>query len=192
MGIKNYLMSVNFNKSEMNEMENIIKKFLLSNNIELSIPVDIFEIASNIGFDIRGSEFREHLEGLILVNENESTIAGFNSNKVIAYNCKMDIDSKKFIVAYELAHYIEEKTNNDNTKIVIAARDHAKEYSYDVDEQRKDYIAAALLIPKDDFIHRFPKDSVNIDEAFFQKVSKIYNVNYDLAKRRVKEINSYE
>lgn len=191
MGIKNYLMSVNFKKDEMDKMEDIIKKFLSSNDIKLSIPVDIFEIASKIGFDIRGSEFREHLEGLILVNENERVIKGFNSNKVIAYNCKMDIDSKKFIVAHELAHYIEEKIKNKNTKIVVAARDHVKAYSNDIDEQRKDYIAAALLIPKDDFINRFSKNITKMDKAFFKEVSDTYNVDYDLAKRRVKEINSY-
>lgn len=188
MRMENYFMSIAFSEKEMNEMEEILRKFISDNNISYEVPIDIFNVASKIGFDIRGTEFNEKLEGLILVDETVEKIAGFNSNKIIAYDCHKDINHKKFIVAHELAHYIEEKFNNLNSKIVVAARDHEEGYSENKDEQRKDYIAAALLVPRSDLLKRFPKDKTTISENFYQEVSDVYNVSYYLAKRRVHEV----
>ena len=188
MRMENYFMSIAFSEEKMEEMEEILEKFIVDNNISYEVPVDVFNVASKIGFDIRGTEFNEKLEGLILVDETADRIPGFNSNKVIAYDCHKDINHKKFIVAHELAHYIEEKINNWESKIVVAARDHEEGYSENEDEQRKDYIAAALLVPRSDLLKRFPKDKITINKSFYQEVSDIYNVSYNLAERRIHEV----
>ena len=117
--------------------------------IKIVVPVDIFKLATDLGFDVRGAEFREPLDGILIVNEYVEKIDGFNSNKVIAYNCKTDIETKKFIVAHELAHYIWDKSNAQDKKIIVAARDPHGNYSTDKQEQRMDYIAANLLALKD-------------------------------------------
>ncbi len=183
-----YIMSVKFTVQEMNEMEKILEDFLRQRNIELKVPVDIFNLAYNIGFDVRGTEFSKSLEGLILVNENVERINGFESNKVIAYNCQSKIFNKKFIVGHELAHYIEEKHKNPNSKIVVAARDHEGGYSQDKEEQRKDYFAAALLMPREDMKKRYKEDEVSQTDEFYNKVAKDYNVVDEMAKRRVFEV----
>ncbi len=182
--IQVYLMAVQFSKEEMERMENLIVAFLKKNGIDYAIPVDIFKVATDLGFDVRGAEFEQKLEGIIIVNEHVEKIDGFDSNKVIAYNCFKDIYTKKFIVAHELAHYIEEKTNACDTKIVIAARDHVASYSEDRKEQQMDYIAASLLIPKKDLC-RFLNENTNMSVL---KVAERYKVSEELAQRRIKEV----
>lgn len=173
---------------EMNELEKNITDFLTQHNIKLEVPVDIFNVADDLGFDVRGVEFPSELEGMILVNEQLDTISGFNSNKIIAYNLRKDIDSKKFIVGHELAHYIEVKVKNPNAKVVTAARERVNDYKGNREEQKKDYMAAALLVPKDDLRERY--DSVNEEniEQVCGEVAETYNVHIDIAKRRIQEV----
>lgn len=177
-----YFMSVKFSAKEMNEMEDIIDCFFKMEKVKISIPVDIFEFATELGFDVRGAEFSEPLEGILIVNEFENKISGFNSNKVIVYNCEKDIDTKKFVVAHELAHYIYEKIKSQESKIVVAARDHENEnYSDDKNEQMMDYIAASLLVPKNDL----RKCDKKMD---FTEIASKYNVSVELVKRRIEEV----
>ena len=175
-----YLMSIGFTKDDMQSMESMLLSFLSKMNVTLSVPVDIFELADQLGFDVRGAEFDEHMEGLIVVNEFEDKIDGFESNKVIAYNCKKNIEDKKFIVAHELAHYIWEKSQAKEKRIVVAARDHHSKYSVDEEEQRMDYIAASILVPREHLIDSGLTDPV--------EVAKFYRVPEDLARRRLQEV----
>lgn len=183
--IQVYLMSVKFRREEMLKMEETIKQFFERNGVRLSIPVDVFEVASFLGFDVRGTEFEESLDGLLLVDENKEKILDFNSNRIIAYNCKKDIQMKKFIVAHELAHYIDVKKDSYDRKIVMAKRDHEEGYSDNVEEQRMDYMAAAILIPKVDLLKQI--ENLNGDEMI-DYIVKRYNVNDEMAKRRIEEV----
>lgn len=180
-------MSIRFSIETMNEMEAIISSFIKQENINIKIPVDIFDIATKLGFDVRGAEFKDTLEGILIVDERIEKIPSFNSNKIIAYNCKKDINSKKFIVAHELAHYINEKNSSQDASIVYAARDHEELYSNDIEEQKMDYMAAALLIPKNDLLKNFSIKSKNKGEMT-QKIASKYNVTIDMAARRIEEV----
>ena len=175
-----YLMSVRFTKADMQDMESMVLSFLSKMNVTLSVPVDIFELADQLGFDVRGAEFDEHMDGLIVVNEFEDKIDGFESNKVIAYNCKKDIEDKKFIVAHELAHYIWEKSQAKAKRIVVAARDHHGRYSDDEREQRMDYVAASILVTREHLIDSGITDPI--------EVAKKYRVPEELAQRRLQEV----
>lgn len=184
-------MSKEFTASEINEMEKLVSSFLSENNI--SIPcsgvVDIFALATKLGFDVRAAILPGKVEGLIMVDEFSKRIRQFKSNKVIAYNIQSDINAQKFIVAHELAHYIEAKQVKgvDAGKIVVAARDHEGTYSANDDEQRKDYIAAAILVPREDLCHRFKLDQEDkID--LYKKIAEYYRVDIELAERRVGEV----
>ena len=186
--MRTYLMTNRFSKEEMLKMENLISSFLQTVEVERTIPIDIFEFATELGFDVRGAELKDQLEGLIIVNEKIDKIEDFNSNKVIAYDCSKDISTKKFIVAHELAHYIDKKVNHQDQEIVVAARDHADDYSKNKNEQKMDYIAASLLIPKDDLVGFLKEHKV----IRVSQIAKHYNVPKELAKRRVKEVKCLE
>ena len=179
-----YLMAIQFSKEEMQEMESMIADFLERMEIRRDLPIDIFKVAADLGFDVRGAEFENQLEGLVIINENLDKIDGFDSNKVIAYNCFKDIHTKKFIVAHELAHYISEKTAAYNRKIVVAAREHGEDYSENCNEQKMDYIAASLLIPRDD-LRRFLESH---QEKSILDVAERYNVSEKMAERRMAEV----
>lgn len=184
-----YAMSVEFDNEEISSMEQILEDFLKRNNITLKVPVDIFAIATQLGFDVRGAEFDNDLDGLLLVNENEQVIEPFSSNKIIAYNCTKPLEHKKFIVGHELSHYIEEKHKNPDKKIVCAARDHySKSYSDDREEQRKDYISASILMPRE-VVRKKYQDVINKNtEDFYQKVAEDFKVSIVMVKRRIEEV----
>lgn len=182
-----YVMSVRFEEAKMLEMEEKVKVFFEQNNIEVIIPVDVFAVASSLGFDVRGAEFKETLEGLLLVDEHIERIKGFNSNKIIAYNCQKNIYMKKFIVAHELSHYINEKSKNEDKKIVLAARDHEDEYSNNMVEQEMDYMAACILMPREDLLKNYDGKDIEREELIKFIVSR-YNVSPKMAERRIEEV----
>lgn len=183
--LRSYSMSMEFTKEKILEMEKIVNRFLEKNDVHLHAPVDVFALATDLGFDVRAAYLPGTIEGLVIVDENLQRIREFNANKVIAYNIHADIKEKRFIVAHELAHYIEKKQENkDGAKIVVAARDHERNYSENEDEQRKDYIAASILVPMDDLKKRF-----DLNEKFkdYEKIADFYRVSIELARRRVGE-----
>lgn len=186
-----YIMSKTFTLKEMEGMETVISSFLEKNKIDLTPPVDIFKFATDLGFDVRAAKLPKEIEGLIIVDETSPKISNFRTSKVIGYNIHSNLIKSKFVVAHELAHYIDEKMSPDNygTKIVVAAREPCgSNYSNNVDEQRKDYMAAALLIPKNDLLRKLPTDRSLLDDLFYQKLANYYRVDIQLAKRRVEEV----
>ena len=171
-----YAMSIKFTKEEMDNMESMLKLFLEKNNINLEPPVDIFKLATELGFDVRGAEFDDNLDGLLLVNETVDIIEPFTSNKIIAYNCQKTLEHKKFIVGHELAHYIDAKSQDPENKIVCAARDHSEPYSDDRNEQMKDYISAAILMTRDYVINKYKNVADKTSQHFYNKVISDFNV----------------
>ncbi len=185
-----YVMSNRFTKEEIAAMEDIISSFFEKTAVTLSAPVDIFVVAKNLGFDVRAAALPDRVDGLVMVDEYSKKIGNFNSNKVIAYNIQLGFNDKKFIVAHELAHYISAKhaqTENEN-RIVFATRDHANGYSENVEEQKMDFIAAAILIPRDDLREHFGDSAGTRDENFYSRIADYYHVDIELAKRRVGEV----
>ena len=186
-----YAMSVEFTKDEINQMENLLSDFLKAHNITLTVPVDVFALATELGFDVRGAEFKDNLDGLVLVDESIDKIEPFDSNKVIAYNCQKSINHKKFVVGHELAHYIEEKADNTGNNIVCAARDHSDvepSYSNNREEQRKDYLSAALLMPREILVERYNKNQIENTNEFYKKIADEFKVSEVMAKRRIEEV----
>ena len=191
-------MSTQFDKKEMDEIENILSDFLQRRSIELTPPVDIFAFATQLGFDVHAAEMPGTLEGMLMVDEFQDKVGQFNSNKVILYDIFPSMNDIKFIVGHELAHYIEKKnphhTGCEEEQIVAAARDHTHGYSTNKSEQRKDYMAAAILIPKKDLIDRYGARYSNIQgnheelENLFKEMAEFYGVRELLAQRRVKEV----
>lgn len=75
---------------------------------------DIFSTLNELGFDVRGCEYKEDdICGIIVVDEYRDVVPHFDKNKVITYNCKMTIKEKKLCVAYQLAQYIQEKEEHN-------------------------------------------------------------------------------
>ena len=182
-------MSVNLNFSEMSELENIVTAFFKDKDISFNGPVDIYKISKKLGFIVYSADLPDEIDGLLIVDESKKKIKGFESNKLIAYNSLKRPVESKFIVAHELAHYIIRKVNNPNEELIFALREHSYDYSNDVEEQKVDYIAAALLIPKEDFKQTFQKSNDTIiPDKLYMAIAKYYGVDIRLASRRYIEV----
>ncbi|MCH5158648.1 MAG: ImmA/IrrE family metallo-endopeptidase [Clostridiales bacterium] len=188
------------------ELEKIVKAFCEEQS--LNFEDDVFQELSKIGFSTFGVKFKKPLAGMILVDENTDTIPTFASNKVIFYNGEYNLYDIRFIVLHELAHYIYEKSTNKNKNVLIAKRDHTVSYSEDVDEQEKDYMAAAMLLPLQIFIDSIKNylnengldDDLNeenckrlINDSYFvHMIQRKYRVSSELVKRRIEEVYKVE
>lgn len=187
--IECYLMREIISREDRDKAEEMIQLFFQSQELSLTPPIDIFALATSVGFDVRGAYFSSEIDGVMLANEKAEKIENFLSNKVIVYSKKKSPQETRFIVAHELGHYIKEKSANPNGQILAAARDHSEaDYSNNKDEQFIDYMAAAILVPKEDLVKRFSRLQSTGDPMLYKKIAKVYKVNEDLAKRRVEEV----
>lgn len=185
-------------KEKREQADRIIKNFLKDNYIkETTLPVDIFEMATNLGFDVRGAFFEDNIDGIMIADETVSVIEGFESNKIIVYNNLRTLEEIRFIVAHELSHYIkkysEEKESGSHRIFMAAARDHSdRGYSDNSDEQFIDYMAAVLLVPTNSLKEKYASYVKTKTNREFSKlafsVSEEYQVEIKLARRRLEEV----
>lgn len=188
------------------ELEEQVQGFCGDNN--LNMQNDLFQELDKIGFVVHSAKFKRPLSGLIGVNENVEKLTGFKSNKVIIYNSDSDLYELRFIVLHELSHYISKKNEANGANVLFGARDHTIGYSDNIDEQEKDYMAAALLIPCEEFasdivtylnqsgysINDFSEvteaeiNKLVDDNYFIQSAQKKYRAGEELTKRRIKEV----
>lgn len=184
----------NFSQVELDEMERKVDAFFAENKIDRSIPFDMFVLAKQLGFLVLPRPFTDKTEGMIYVDESVDTIEQFDSNKIIVYNLAFPITHVRFILAHELAHYIHEKSENQLTHVVFATRENVHQESKPIEEQRMDYMAAAILMPKKELRKDLQSYMSNTND-FVKDMSKItsdlcrkYNVGPMVAIRRIEEV----
>ena len=115
------------------QARDIVLSFLKDNKIDnvntyaSFTAVDVFKLGAELGFDIRGAFIPDSdVLGVLVVNEKECKIEGFNSNKVIVYNNYIPFEDSarainltNTIIAYELANYIFKKKVKKVDKLVM-------------------------------------------------------------------------
>lgn len=197
-----------YTKEESSPLENRLDEFLEKNDVRLNNDTDIIEFGSELGFDIGMMPLDEQkLDGVILVE---------NEDKIIAVNEKLDLKKARFVIAHELGHYITQlseihKENSNSTKkkqLFFAARD--KIY-HDKDKPRiehdMDYLGAAMLVPKNQFIIELISNDVeltkfqnvkseleirkNINQNLIDYFADRYNVEADVIIKRIAEVSYY-
>lgn len=181
-------MSGILTSSDREKLENTVACFLAQRGIKLEVPVDIFKLAARLDFDVRGLDLGAKVDGAVLVDERLVKIPPFESNKVIVFNIDKKFEDVKFIIGHELGHYIEEKIRHPRSRIMFAARDHRSDYSNNKEEQHKDYIAAAILVPRMELIKRYGNSARN-DEDIAQAALD-FKVDEQLMRRRFEEVFS--
>lgn len=196
MNYKGHFELMRITLQRRKELEIIVHEFVSDN--ALDFRNDIFRQLEKINFSVYGVKFNKPLSGMLLVDERESKVVNFKSNRVILYNNMYDIYDVRFIIAHELAHYIYEKHENKSKKLLIARRDRVLGYQDNVDEQEKDYMAAAILIPFDDIKNKIEErkevmgenyfETVMDDEYLIQTIQREYKVPSILVKRRIEEV----
>ena len=202
MFLEGYCNFMIISRERKTELEAIARDFCIKNGLDMK--GDIFKELKKIGFDVYNVKFENSVAGMILVDESQETVSKFKKNKVILYDANKSLSMVRFIVMHELAHYVYEKHCRKNGDVLIALMDHSERYSDDVNEQEKDFMAAAMLIPKEDFIDYiskyYSKDFQKIvedkgewykiitDDDFIEKVQSDYKVDRLLVTRRIQEV----
>ena len=153
--------------------------------------VDIIQIAKNLGFAVGNAMLTDDEDGFIIVKEGEKEILGIKTDKLIGVNSQRTLEWKRFIVAYEIAHYYLHYSSARNNGM-YAHRDHRKGKN-DV-ENDADYFAACLLMPKTSFKEKFNelKDKdLSLDEIILL-LAKKFVATPRMTERRIGELGLNE
>ena len=71
--------------------------------------IDIFKLANELGFDVRGANLKDECNGIILIDEEQAKIDFFNKNRVILYNCRKNINIKCATISVLILEYLNQK-----------------------------------------------------------------------------------
>lgn len=196
IGIKglNYLkMYREFTKDKMMEVDQEVATFFQKNGFILKANFDIINTCSQLGFKMISLSLPKGIDGVIAVEKG---------TKLIGVSNRVTPLESRFVVAHELAHYIHESKGKKEEEVLFAMKD-----SILHDEQKSeiedlmDFMAAAILVPKDLFLEDLRKLNiskvVSIDETNkieigkIEELSKIYNVDTKMIMRRIFEVSCY-
>ena len=173
--------------------------------IGVSLPKgsrDIYKIAQKMNFDVRKAKLKDindkKVEGVLLVDETQNNIDGFNGPRGIALNYLNSPMENRFIVAHELSHYIVMKQIQENfdDKVILqeARTAHILGQERSIFEQIIDYMAAAILIPAKDFKQRLKeaRDNQEAEQSFINRMCDVYNMPRDAIIKRIEEVDSLD
>lgn len=152
---------------------------------DLKAPIDVISLAKEMGFVVANAMLTDNTDGFIIVNEDDDNVMQMNTSKLIGVNSSRSLDTKRFIIAHEIGHYIFEENNK------IFARRENKHGRSEV-ENDLDYFSACLLMPAELFRKEFlelsskDKDMSSEDKAIF--LSAKFIVPLISVKRRLNEL----
>lgn len=189
-----------YKRDKSQRLENSISLFAKMNDLHFSSSTDIIEVCRMLRLQAKYMPLDDtDMDGFILVN---------NKNRLIAINQSLSPVDARFLIAHELAHYIDESDETHDGEFIVAAKDklfHGEEKS--PNEHNMDYMAAAILVPKDQFLddiiklgikpRRFKdceeeqiRDIIN-NENLITFLARKYRVRERLIVRRIGEVSYY-
>lgn len=185
-------MFIDYTKEEKKEFEKQIDTFFERNGLIKKKNNDIFAIGTKLGFKIFSMPLPDGYDGVIAVERDF---------KAIGIDEKADPIKARFTVAHEIAHYIRESANGslDSNGPIIALKDrifHNEDKSKE--EQIADYMAAAILVPFDEFKKDLLDNGLSLpieysnaqklDPILIENLATSYNVEPNLIIRRIAEV----
>lgn len=114
--------------------------------------VDILKLAQEYGFVVCNADLQDNEDGFVFVNDKAKSVLGYNTKRLIGVKSSHTYEMKRFVIAHELAHFFERHRDGREGEIIFAARDtHDEKASRNEAEQKIDFMAACLLMPKNQF-----------------------------------------
>lgn len=171
---------------------NITDKYLLHN--KENGYVDIIKIAQDMGFLIGNAKLSDDSDGFIIIDEKKDEILGLPTNKLIGVNANRSLGWKRFIIAHEIGHYILHFIDNA-VKLdgLYAHREHIT--GKDEEENKADFFAACLLMPKNIFSREFKQKKAENEKCEKWEIAallaKDFCVTETMALRRIDELGLY-
>lgn len=191
-----------YTKEKSEKLENRLTAFLEKIDYILEANDDIVQFSKKINFDVFKMPLAdEKLDGMILVDENKGI-------RRIAVNKSLDLRDSRFVIAHEIAHYITEKEKiGDDGVLLFAKRDRILHGGEKDDlENDMDYMAAAMLVPKEDFVNilkllRIDLNAIQdhteetvkrvVNLKVIDLLSNFYTVKQEVIIRRIAEVSYY-
>ncbi len=173
-------------------VEKNISEFCKKHKIEFTRDCDLFEVCQQLGIKVLSMFMEDSIpgvDGLLLVNKNK---------KVIGVNNNLPLHQARFVIAHELSHYIRNDMS-ENKSDVFAAKDKLfHDEDKDIEEHIMDYMAASILVPKEEFnkdLERLSLQNVktkedvkNVSPDDIEYLAYRYNVESKLIRRRFLEV----
>lgn len=169
---------------EKKQIENAAYELLQECGFEVNSPVDVIHLAKELGFAVGNIKSKENYEGILLINDEENNLLGSNSSKIIGVDADQDFDKKRFIIAHELGHY---KLSYRNQPI-FAHRDKHSDQKRSQEEDRYDYFAACLLMPREGFVFEYEKIKSKDLGDVVKDLATIFKVPKESVLRRLQEL----
>jgi len=157
--------------------------YLLESTKYSSGEVDVLTIAQSLGFIGGLAKLFSNSNGFILIDHSEKQIyriIGISVDKVIGVNVHLDLQTKRFVIAHEIGHYLLHCYSN-----FFARRESL--YQVSREETEADFFASCLLMPQKQFIQRYNelKDKELSKEDMITLLQKSFNVPEDKIKQRI-------
>ncbi len=174
---------MNLTLQQKTEIEQSVLDFCNDCNSPTSDAVDIVAVARQKGFEVQRLTLGHNTTGLLLCDQ-ENLIAGTNTNKLIVVKKGLNEYQSRLIVAHELGHYSQMRTQTQ-----ISHREYSKLRTNE-DEQKADYFARAILMPKGQTINLINtlKKENKTDKEIISKMSEFFRVTINKATIRYYEI----
>lgn len=146
--------------------------------------LDVVLLAKKLGFEVISSE-NDKFDSFIILNTKKVIANGHN--RFLFINENLSAKEKRFLIAYELGHYIIEY-NSENR---YAHSTCLFKVNFSDNQKNKDanYFACCLLMPKDIFEKDFEilNENTDIEEIIFL-LSEKYRVSEKLVCKRLIQI----
>lgn len=151
--------------------------------------MDVINAAGILGFTVGISALPDWNDGFILVDhvkEHIQKLIGLLTDKAIGVNSERDLQTKRFIIAHEIGHYMLHYNEEDG--VLYARREDVK--GKDMEENDADFFAACLLMPREYFKRKYEelKGKDLNDDEIITLLQKHFNTPYESVERRMIEI----
>ena len=173
-----------------------VREILEKNYMEKSIPVNVWELARRLGFQVLEGDFQDkHTSGMMI--DSQDIISPFKSKRAIIIN-RLDKDEvQAFTIAHELGHFILHQKRHETFfeafhfahSLAGKGRLTSTEWLQKVREDEADYFAACLLMPRDIFINSIVTSrNWNSPVWLTKELAIAYMVPEKAVEKRIKEI----
>ena len=167
-----------------NEIEKNVNKLMKDIGYkDNSREIDIIKIAKKLGFSIINAKMNNGDDGFVIVEDGVREIMGIKTDKLIGVNVDRSPQWKRFIIAHEIAHYMMNESDG-----LFAHREHEK--GKNEEENKADFYAANLLMPRDKFTKSYNllKEKEVEEKVKYSILASEYMVTEIMIKRRIKEL----
>jgi len=154
------------------------KKLLEDNNV-MEAPIPVKKIAEKLGVTIRYSPFDGELAGMLVRDENQSSVIGVNSLH--------HINRQRFMIAHEIGHLLLHKGSlHIDKSFRVNLRDGESSKARNPKEIEANRFAAELLMPYEMIRSDLTNREIDIeDEDQLKELANSYQVSVQALTHRI-------